>query len=461
LQEINSGENLSPIKMNVSNKVSDRLLPTQGQEKRSANHLPRFLETAAVTIILTFITVLIFSFLFIRWNQDTLYFEKVQTGKIVLNHLVHSVPIPLLEDDTLALNTFVKETKNIDGFLYAMIVDSKKTIKAHTDPAKIGAAFEEWVDTKNLAKNGNVTQIKYFLPTGIHVLNLSKPVMYKDKVLGAVHLGLSADFLNALIKKQTLFFVRKIIFWGLFALAMAMGAAIFLSWRMKRSIDRQVGIEPAAGIRPPLQRGSFPREALDGGVMETGNIEGPLKVTRNHVTVLFAGVKGFKVYANTKVVEEVLNDLNEYFTIATKCILEHGGYVDKFLGDAVIGVFGNSPLQTDHTERAVKSAVAMLKVLQNASKNGNQLLCKVGIGICSGVVLSGYIGTPDTKEYASIGESFKGAYLLNVMAGPGEIVLSKDVYQTVKSFVSVEPLPPREILQKTGPWENFRLRHIQ
>ena len=434
--------------------------PTPGQEKRFPHRLPRFWEMAVVTVFLTFLTVLIFSFIIANWNQDTLYLEKIQTGKIILNHFVNIVTIPLLGDDTLTLNSFIKETGNREEFLYAVIVDSKNIIKAHTDPTKIGAVFKASATTGELIRNENITQAKYILPTGIHVLNLSKPILYMDKIIGTVHLGLSLDFINGIIKKETLSLIQRIILWGLFAIVMAIGAAFFLSMRLYRSIDRSRGSETETGIGQPLQGGSSPQKPLDGFI-KVENTEGPSQVTRNHVTVLFAGIKGFKAYANTTGVEKVLNDLNEYFNVATQCILEHGGYIDKFLGDSVVGVFGYPPLQTDHTERAVKSALAMLKALQSAGNNGNHLLGKVGIGISSGVVLSGPIGTPPITEYTSIGESFRGAYLLNVIAGPGEIVLSKEVYQAVKSFVSGEPLPPREIMQKTGPWENFRLRNIR
>jgi adenylate cyclase len=186
----------------------------------------------------------------------------------------------------------------------------------------------------------------------------------------------------------------------------------------------------------------------------------PSKITRNQVTVLFAGPKGFKAHADTRDTEEVLRDLNEYFTIATSSIVDYGGYIDKFVGDAVIGVFESALLRTDHTERAVRAAVAMQNALRHASKNGNQLLRMVGIGISAGVVLSGHIGSHAKQEYTFIGESFKVAYSLNVMAGPGDIVMSRDVYQLIEHMVSVEPLPPRETMDRTEPWENFRLQNI-
>ena len=102
----------------------------------------------------------------------------------------------------------------------------------------------------------------------------------------------------------------------------------------------------------------------------------------------------------------------------------------------------------------------MQKELQNGNMEQNHLLGKVGIGISSGVVLIGDIGCDPPVECALIGESFKVASSLHVMALPGEIVMSKEVYQSVENLVSVEPLPPREIIDQSQPWEHFRLQGI-
>jgi class 3 adenylate cyclase len=122
-------------------------------------------------------------------------------------------------------------------------------------------------------------------------------------------------------------------------------------------------------------------------------------------------------------------------------------------------VIGSSLLLVDHTEKAVRAAVAMQKAFNDRNKN-NELLSMVGIGISNGVLLSGYMRSGQRREITFIGECFKVAYTLSVMAGPGEILISKDVYQSIENLVSVEPLPPRVMTEKTESWENFRLRHI-
>jgi adenylate cyclase len=198
-------------------------------------------------------------------------------------------------------------------------------------------------------------------------------------------------------------------------------------------------------------------EACDSPDSEQAQLVNPYKeeITRTQVTVVFAGIKGFKAYAEARDPQQVLDDLNQYLSVTTRCIVEFGGYVDKFIGDAVIAVFGNTSLWADHSDRAVSAAVAIQTVLKDTAGNGNPLLSKVGIGISSGVVLSGNLG-PEVKK-TFIGESFKVAYSLNVMAGPGEIIISKDVYESVEQNVSVQPLAPRETAQRTESWENFRL----
>jgi class 3 adenylate cyclase len=153
--------------------------------------------------------------------------------------------------------------------------------------------------------------------------------------------------------------------------------------------------------------------------------------------------------------------MNDYFALATETITRFGGEVDKFVGDAVIGVFRSTVHTPDHVERAVRSAAALQESLRQGGGDGNPLYSLIGIGISSGVALAGRLAAGGYREPMYIGESFKSAYLLHVMSAPGEIVISRDVYQVIESSLSVEPLPPREMMEKTEPWENFRLLRVR
>ena len=420
---------------------------------------------SVITIFVFICAYMISGLLMIKRQHSALFQEKLRAGRITLNHFVNNAVGPLLQNDTLSLNTLLKEAASVDGVIYAAIVDKKKVVRAHTNPVLIGTPFGGVGAGREQTREGDTASVNYTLPTGEHVVELSRPVTFMRKNLGSVYVGLSLTVITAEVEKEISSSVRSMVYSGIVMLLILMGAALFLSIPLRRELSAEAvptPQEPELSCQPcrPMAVQKSP-EVCSPENMDTEQIGlvNPYKeeITRNQVTVLFAGIKGFKSYAEARGPQEVLDDLNEYLSIATNSIVEFGGYVDKFIGDAVIAVFGNSPLQVDHSERAVAAAVAIQDGLQTAGTGGNPLLSRVGIGISSGVVLSGHIGSDVKKEFTFIGESFKVAYSLNVMAGPGEIIMSKDVYQSIEQYVTVEPLAPREMGQKTEPWENFRL----
>jgi class 3 adenylate cyclase len=273
--------------------------------------------------------------------------------------------------------------------------------------------------------------------------------------------------------------LRKFLFGGMGLLAVSVISGILFALTLGRIIDRKRDRQGAllpetAGARlsSALPAGQAENEAqgLTKAPSPSSNTpdkradfclpkgSSPDKFVRNHVTVLSAGVRGFRSLADDKNASEALRSLNAYFAIADDIIQEHGGVIDKFIGDAVIAVFGGSPLNPDHSERAVRCALALQKGLHKAGEEGNPIMRKIGIGISSGVVISAHMGPKSREECAFLGESFKLAYSLNVMAGPGEILISKDVYRKIQGRVSVRPVPPREIMERTEPWEIFRFQ---
>jgi class 3 adenylate cyclase len=273
--------------------------------------------------------------------------------------------------------------------------------------------------------------------------------------------------------------LQGFLFCGMGLLAVSVISGILFALTLSRIIDRkrdrhEAPLSGMAGARfssafpvgqaehqaqdltkPPPHSSHVPARMADFCLPKGSS---PGRFVRNHVTVLSAGVRGFRSLADDKNASEALLSLNAYFAIADDIIQEYGGFIDKFIGDAVIGVFGGSPLNPDHSESAVRCAVALQKGLRRAGEDGDPIMGKIGIGISSGVVISAQMGPRSKEECAFLGESFKLAYSLNVMAGPGEILISKDVYRKIQGKVSVRPVPPREIMERTEPWEIFRLQ---
>ena len=182
-----------------------------------------------------------------------------------------------------------------------------------------------------------------------------------------------------------------------------------------------------------------------------------LKGHRNEATIVFVDIRGFTAYSEIKEPEQIVDVLNEYFELATQAISKHGGYVDKFIGDAVLGVFGVPVFHENHVERAVKAAIEMLNQFEQERPGKSDLFKSIGIGINTGVVVSGNIGSQDKMEYTVIGDTVNVASRLNGLAGPGEIVVSKSVHTAVQGQFLFETLPPQNIKGRTEAIEVYKV----
>lgn len=133
----------------------------------------------------------------------------------------------------------------------------------------------------------------------------------------------------------------------------------------------------------------------------------PLGGQRQEVTVIFSDIRGFTSYSEGQAPETVVARLNEYFTAMTEVIFRHGGTLDKYLGDGLMALFGAPVPSPHHARQALKAAGEMLtrveELNQTWAERGEKLF-RIGIGINSGPVLVGNIGSPRRLEYTAIGE---------------------------------------------------------
>ena len=160
------------------------------------------------------------------------------------------------------------------------------------------------------------------------------------------------------------------------------------------------------------------------------------------VTVLFADIRGFTSMSEKMSAEEVSNILNEYFTEMEPIISSHKGTINKFIGDAVMAIFGEPINDKNHALNAVKCAGDMLKKvrkLQHKWLEEGKPKIEIGIGINTGEVFVGNIGSEKRMEYTVIGdtvnlasriESYNKIYKTNFLIGP-------TTYDEVKNYVNV------------------------
>lgn len=176
---------------------------------------------------------------------------------------------------------------------------------------------------------------------------------------------------------------------------------------------------------------------------------------RQEVSILFADIRGFTAFSEKLTPEELVDTLNKYLSMAAGSILMFEGMLDKFIGDAVMGIF-NAPLeQSDHILRAVRAAAAMQRVITDYHKNiGEERGLTFGVGIHVGEAVVGNVGMSDRMDYTAIGDTVNVAKRIQENAPGGKILMSETVYQVVKNsvqavFYQEMPLRGREQSVKT------------
>ncbi|HUP14738.1 MAG TPA: adenylate/guanylate cyclase domain-containing protein [Acidimicrobiia bacterium] len=164
-----------------------------------------------------------------------------------------------------------------------------------------------------------------------------------------------------------------------------------------------------------------------------------LTPTRRNLSILVSDIRGFTEMAERMEPEELVDALNQYFTALTEVIFSHGGTLDKYLGDGILAFFGDPIPFEDHAERAVAAAFGTQEVLERLRskwmlKYDEELT--VGIGISTGYVTVGNIGSEDRIEYTVIGNHVNVASRLANNALPGQILVTDRTMAAVKDYVA-------------------------
>jgi adenylate cyclase len=180
------------------------------------------------------------------------------------------------------------------------------------------------------------------------------------------------------------------------------------------------------------------------------------------VTCLFADIRGFTSYSETQTPEDLVAVLNRYLAAAADAVLAHEGTVDKFLGDAVMAWY-NAPLpQSDHTLRAVKTALAIREAIEKLHKElPKKDHLDFGVGIHYGEALVGWIGTEKRLEYTAIGNSVNTTKRIQENASKNQILMSRDAYERVKNQINAKPYAPLTVKGKTQPIEVYEVMGLK
>jgi class 3 adenylate cyclase len=187
------------------------------------------------------------------------------------------------------------------------------------------------------------------------------------------------------------------------------------------------------------------------------NIEGERKV----ITVLFSDIVDYTVMSEKLDLEIVQQIMNDYFKDLIEIVHRYEGTVDKLLGDGIMVLFGAPVAHEDHVQRACHCALAIQRVTCNYSdriRKSYGIAFKARIGLNSGEVLVGSIGSDFHMEYSAIGETVNLAFRMEEQAEPGSILVSGYTHNLVKEFFRFKPLGEMHLKGKKQSIQAFELK---
>jgi adenylate cyclase len=191
--------------------------------------------------------------------------------------------------------------------------------------------------------------------------------------------------------------------------------------------------------RERLQRYHSP--AVVERIMAQGGGDGgdALAAQDRDISVLFADLVGFTTLSEALAPSEVAAVLNRFFSEMTEAIFAEEGTVDKFIGDAILAVFGAPVEQSDHARRAVRAAQAMRRAVARLNAAGGRPL-RVRYAINSGVAIAGDVGSARRREYTVLGDVVNTASRLEALAQPDQIIVSRATYDRITPPIAATAL---------------------
>jgi class 3 adenylate cyclase/tetratricopeptide (TPR) repeat protein len=205
---------------------------------------------------------------------------------------------------------------------------------------------------------------------------------------------------------------------------------------------------------------SFLPKELAEKMRATGRIEGE----RKQVTVLFADLSGFTPLSERLDPEEVATLTTEALKELAEAVYQYEGYIDKFVGDAIMAVFGAPVSHEDDPERALRTALAMRERLEGFNR---RWLARLGeplalhLGVNTGPVVAGNVGGDLRLSYTVMGDTVNTAARLVDAAAPGQILVSRDTYRLTQAAFTFLALEPLTVKGKRQPLTVFELERAR
>ncbi len=222
--------------------------------------------------------------------------------------------------------------------------------------------------------------------------------------------------------------------------------------RLKENIKRE------AILRSNLERFHSP-DVVNLILKEASQkMELGLEVKKVEATVLFSDIKDFTALSEKLTPEEIADLLNSYFDRMTEIVFKHKGSVNKYIGDAIMAIFGTPFSYGNDAKLAVQTAIEMLEALEDFNRNiSEEKRFQIRIGINTGLVVAGNIGSRNRMEYTVLGDTVNVASRLEHAAAPNSILVGQRTYEYTKDYFEYEDVGFLELKGKSTKVKAYRV----
>lgn len=393
---------------------------------------------------------------------------------------------PKPDDFQLYFN--VQEMVKEQAVLYAMVLDDQGRILSHNQKEKIGQQ-----DNSKEGRRAAVTIQTIIQPFWLgpeELFDIAVPVMVGQNVkAGTVRIGFSQKSIDTALaeKKKKIIYITGII----------LGAGILITIIMVTLMVRPVNkladaahwigsgnleVQVSINTHDELQDLAHSFNSMVKGLKDRDRIrntfgryvtkqvaeailDGRLQLAgeRKKATILLSDIRSFTSISEKIEPEEVVEFLNRYFNIMVDVVVKYDGRLDKFIGDAILAVFGDAMPHEDDARRAVLTALEMrdklIKFNIERQQEGKEPL-RIGIAVHTGEVVAGNIGSEHKTEYTVIGDTVNLTSRMETLNKEfkTDILISESTYQEVKDLVEVQEISDVPIRGKEKPVKLYALK---
>jgi adenylate cyclase len=452
----------------VTSPAPELVAAAEAPPEQIAIRVPLKVKLSLLITALVVLAVALVGLFLLRQQQQSLTAEMTKRGLTMAENFASGAKTPLLTNDELTLGVLVTDAMKDPDVAYVIVSDQDGNVLAHSDARAVKTAVVRPKELEPL-KNRVLVQT-YKTPQG-RIIDFAVPLVYGGVPVGALYLGFSEEAITAALasaRNQALLITLLMVLAGLGG---AVGLAALLSRPIFRLVQAtgaiasgnfNIALPVASRDELGVLTDSFnrmarslrekemikraftryvAREVVEEILKDPENLV--LSGERRQVTVLFCDVRGFTPMSERLAPEEVVLLLNDFYTLMIETTFKYDGTLDKFLGDAVMAVFGAPMAHPDHSARAIRTALAMQEGItglnERRQRDGKEAI-SVGIGVSAGEAVAGTVGTEDRMEYTVIGDSVNLAARLESNAKPGQILISHRTYERVRDLVDARPL---------------------